>query len=64
MHRKLVKDLVSKKSLSKNYHADSAGTAVNFRTVGAMFSRLSSTVFSEDDMEADLSDIDEDFAKR
>ena len=52
------------KKLSKNYHADSAGTAVNFRSVGAMFSRLSSTVFSEDDMEADLSEIDDDFAKR
>ena len=52
------------RNLSKNYHADHVGTAVNFSSVSSMFYNLRNRIFTEADMEADLSDIDEDFSNR
>lgn len=49
------------RNLSKNYRADSSGTRTNFRAVSNMMSKLDCFIFSEEDMESELLEIDEDF---
>jgi uncharacterized protein YegL len=53
-----------RRGLSKNYHADSIGTNVNFEAVSSMVSRMSCMRMEEEDMEADLGSIDLDFFSR